>query len=96
MLPDVAAMLSSQNYAQVVVDAEPLQGTFNTKYVGDTSNGNLATYVKAFLEQAAYQHSYSYPIVLQVPTLNDKSTIVRGTTPQTTTGVRMLPRLARS
>ncbi len=51
VLPDVAAMLSAQNYAQVVADAAPVQGTFNPAYVGDTSKGNLTTYVKAFLEQ---------------------------------------------
>jgi Lipase (class 3) len=95
VLPDIAATLSSQNYAQVVAGAAPIEGTFNTAYVGDTNNGNLLTYMEAFLAQAAYQHSFSYPIVLQVPALNDSTIIVRGATAETTTGVRMIPRLAR-
>jgi len=95
VLPDVAAMLSSQNYAQVVAGATPVQGTFNPAYVGDTKNGTLVTYMEAFLAQAAYQHSMSYPIILQVPALNNASIIVRGATAAATTGVRMEPRLAR-
>lgn len=95
VLPDVAAMLGSQNYAQVVAGAHPVQGTFNPAYVGDTKNGTLITYIEAFVAQAAYQHSSSYPIVLQVPSLNSTSIIVRGETAETTTNVRMLPRLAR-
>lgn len=94
-LPDVANMLSSQDYAQVVAGAAALQGTFNSTYVGDPNNGTLITYMEAFLAQATYQHSSSYPIVLQVPALNSASIIVRGTTARTTTGVRMVPRLAR-
>jgi hypothetical protein len=95
ILPDVADMLKPQNYAQVVANAAPIQGTFNPAYVGDTTNGTLLTYMEAFLAQAAYQHSFSYPIILTVPELNDPNIIVRGATPATTTGVRMAPRLAR-
>jgi hypothetical protein len=95
VLPDVANVLSSQGYAQVVAGATALQGTFNPAYVGDTNNGTLITYLTVFLEQAAYQHSSSYPIVLQVPALTNPDIIVRGATASTTTGVRMLPRLAR-
>jgi hypothetical protein len=95
VLPDVADMLKSQNYTQVVANAAPAQGTFNPAYVGDTKNGSLLTYFEVFLEQAAYQHSFSYPIILSVPQLNDPNIIVRGSTPGTTTGVRMVPRLAR-
>ena len=95
ILPDVADMLETQDYAQVVASAALLQGTFNTDYVGDTTNGTLTTYVKVFAAQAAYQHSFSYPIVLQVPALNDGTIIVRAETPAQTTGVRMIPRLAR-
>jgi len=95
ILPDVANMLRSQDYAQVVAGAVPVQGTFNTAYVGDPHTGTLITYLQAFLAQAAYQHSFSYPIILQVPALNNSNIIVRGATPGTTTGVRMVPRLAR-
>jgi hypothetical protein len=93
VLPDLAAMLSSQDYAQVVAGAASVQGTFNTAYAptGDT----LIPYMQAFIAQAAYQHSFSYPIVLGVTQLNNPSIIVRGATPSTTTGVRMVPRLAR-
>jgi triacylglycerol lipase len=93
VLPDVAAMLSSQNYAQIVAEASSVQGTFNTAYppTGDT----LIPYLQAFMAQGAYQHSFSYPIVLQVPVLNSTNIIVRAATPGTTTGVRMTPRLAR-
>jgi hypothetical protein len=95
VLPDAAAMLSSQGYAQVVAGATAVPGTFNPAYVGDTKNGTLITYMQAFLAQAAYQHSASYPIILQVPALNNPNIIVRGATPATTTGVRLVPRLAR-
>jgi hypothetical protein len=77
-----------------VAGAAALQGTFNPAYVGDPNNGTLITYMQAYLAQAAYQHSLSYPIVLQVPALNNPNIIVRGATVGTTTGVRMLPRLA--
>jgi hypothetical protein len=95
MGPDVANMLSSQDYAQVVAGATPLAGTFNTAYVGDPTNGTLITYLQVFLAQAAYQHSSSYPIVLLVPALNNLSIIARGATASATTGIRMVPRLAR-
>lgn len=95
VLPDVAAMLRSQGYTQVVEGATPVQGTFDPAYVGDPSKGTILTYLEAFVAQAAYQHSYSYPIALQVPVLNETGIIVRGATAQTTTQVRMLPRLAR-
>lgn len=95
VLPDVANMLSAQDYAQIVAGAAALQGTFNTEYVGDPNNGTLITYMQAFIAQAAYQHGYSYPIVLDVPALNNTSIIVRGATASTTTGIRMVPRLAR-
>jgi len=95
VLPDVAKVLSSKDYAQVVAGATALQGTFNPAYVGDTKNGSLISYLEVFLAQAAYQHSFSYPIVLQVPALNNPNIIVRGATASTTTGVRMVPRLAR-
>lgn len=95
VLPDVANMLSAQDYAQVVSSAAVLQGTFNPSYMGNTNTGTLITYMEAFLAQAAYQHSSSYPIILQVPALNQSTIIVRGATVATTTGVRMQPRLAR-
>jgi hypothetical protein len=93
VLPDVAKMLSSQDYTQVVASAASVQGTFNPNY--PPSDDTLIPYLQAFIAQAAYQHSFSYPIVLQVPALNNTSIIVRGATPSTTTGVRMVPRLAR-
>ena len=93
ILPDMAAMLSSQDYAQVVAGAASVQGTFNTAYAPTADT--LIPYMQAFIAQAAYQHSFSYPIVLGVTQLNDTSIIVRGATPGTTTGVRMVPRLAR-
>jgi Lipase (class 3) len=93
VLPDMAAMLSSQDYAQIVAGAAPVQGTFNTAYTPTADT--LVAYLQAFIAQAAYQHSFSYPIVLQVPVLNSTNIIVRGATPGTTTGVRMVPRLAR-
>jgi triacylglycerol lipase len=93
VLPDAANMLSSQKYAQIVASAALVQGTFNPAYA--PSSATLIPYLQAFIAQAAYQHSFSYPIVLQVPVLNSTTIIVRGATPGTTTGVRMVPRLAR-
>ena len=86
-------MLSSQDYTQIVASAASVQGTFNTAYTPTADT--LIPYLQAFIAQAAYQHSFSYPIVLQVPVLNSTNIIVRGATPGTTTGVRMVPRLAR-
>jgi len=96
VLPDVASLISSQDYAQVVAGAAAVPGIFNTAYVGDTNNGNLITYKKVFLAQAAYQHSFSYPIVLNVTQLNEATIIVRNPAPGGTTGIRMVPRAARS
>ncbi len=93
VLPDMAKMLSTQDYAQIVTGAASVQGTFNTAYT--PTSATLIPYLQAFIAQAAYQHSFSYPIILQVPVLNSTNVIVRGTTPGTTTGVRMVPRIAR-
>jgi Lipase (class 3) len=93
VLPDMAKMLSPQDYTQIVASAASVQGTFNTAYTPTADT--LIPYLQAFIAQAAYQHSFSYPIVLQVPVLNSTNIIVRGATPGTTTGIRMVPRLAR-
>jgi triacylglycerol lipase len=93
VLPDMAAMLSAQDYAQIVAGAASVPGTYNTAYAPTAAT--LIPYLRAFIAQAAYQHSFSYPIVLQVPVLNSTNIIVRGATPSTTAGIRMVPRLAR-
>ena len=65
ILPDIAGMLSSQDYAQIVAGATSVPGTFNTAYTPTADT--LIPYMQAFIAQAAYQHSFSYPIVLQRP-----------------------------
>jgi len=73
--PKLVAILSPRNYQQVVAGANNLAGVFNTEY-SPPSDGDLEGYLSAFVHQAEYQHSDSYPSLLGVPQLNDPTVIV--------------------
>lgn len=84
VLPVVASALADQSYQQIVSTAPQLSGTYTTPLPPPPSppvvpppTNNLVDYMKAFVAQAAYQHSYSYPTILGVPSLLDPSIIVK-------------------
>ena len=74
--PYLVDILAPRNYQQVVSGANDLTGTFNTA-LAPTSK-TLEDYLKAFIAQAEYQHSDSYPSqpLLNVPQLNNPAIIV--------------------
>jgi hypothetical protein len=73
--PQIVKILSTRNYQQVVAGAANLVGVFNKAY-SPPSSGDLEGYLTAFVEQAEYQHSDSYPSLLEVPQLNDPTIII--------------------
>jgi lipase (class 3) len=72
--PWLVALLSPRNYQQVVAGATNLVGVFNPQYA--PASDNLEDYLTAFVAQAEYQHSDSYPSLLDVPQLNDPTIII--------------------
>jgi hypothetical protein len=75
-LPLLAGKLTDQNYAQIINGAAQLSGVYNSNLAPtDTS---LITYLEAFVAQAAYQHSASYPTALGVLQLLDPNIIKTG------------------
>lgn len=76
MLPPIAAFLTKPDYQQPVSGAVQLQGTYNTAFA--PASDGLTDYLKAFVQQAAWQHGNSYPTILGVPALLD-SNIIRTT-----------------
>jgi len=73
LFPMVAAGITTQNYQQIVDSAPQLAGTFNK--VGTPADDSLLSYLKAFVAEAAFQHSSSYPQILGVTQLLDSSII---------------------
>jgi hypothetical protein len=89
--PKLVAILSPRNYQQVVAGATDLVGVFNPQY--SPSSDDLEDYLTAFVGQAQYQHSDSYPSLLGVPQLNDPTIIVTNpSAPLTTAAQRPLGR----
>ncbi|MBD80761.1 MAG: hypothetical protein CL840_17735 [Crocinitomicaceae bacterium] len=89
ILPIFTNVLAPRDYAQVESTATPLAGTFKSLKsfsppidisTSDHDN-NLSSYMKGFETQVAYQHSDSYPNILGVKELLDKSIIVRNPAP---------------
>ena len=92
--PQLQAILSPRNYQQIVAGAAPLAGVFNTQF--SPASDDLEDYLTAFLDQAEYQHSDSYPSkpLLDVPQLNDPAIIVTNpSAPRTTAAQRPRGRL---
>lgn len=75
-LPLLAAFIAPQQYQQPESSAAQLTGTFNSTFA--PADDQLTTYIKAFVEQAAWQHGNSYPTILGVPSLLDPTIIVPG------------------
>jgi hypothetical protein len=66
--PYLAPIMNPTNYQQVVANATPLTGTFQGPL--PAYDASLTTFVDAFIKEARYQHSSSYPVILGVPALN--------------------------
>ena len=88
VLTGVAGLVSAQSYAQIESQATALSGKIQPLNdldppVNITSSGDnsFKNYMQAFMEEAGYQHSSSYPIILQVPSLLSSTIIVRGPSP---------------
>jgi hypothetical protein len=75
-LPLLAAFIAPQQYQQPQSSAPQLTGTFYSPYA--PADDSLTTYIEAFVKQAAWQHGNSYPTILGVPSLLDKTIIVPG------------------
>ena len=75
-LPPIAAFLIKPDYKQPVSGAAQLQGTYNTAFA--PASDGFTDFLKAFAQQAAWQHGNSYPTILGVPELLD-SNIIRTT-----------------
>ncbi len=76
ILTKLAAALTLDAYGQVVNGAVQLQGTFEPLNelvppldITTTGDNTFSNYLQAFGEEAGWQHSNSYPTILQVPTL---------------------------
>lgn len=72
--PKLVTTLTPLAYQQVVAGANELVGVFNAQFA--PASDDLEDYLTAFVEQADYQHSDSYPSLLGVPQLNDPTIIV--------------------
>ena len=73
MFPPIAAILAKPDYQQPVAAATQLQGTYNPEFA--PASDGLTDYLKAFEQQAAWQHGNSYPAILGVPALLDRNII---------------------
>jgi Lipase (class 3) len=72
-LPPLAATLSPFGYTRIENTTPQLAGTYNKSFA--PASDGLTDYLKAFVEQAAWQHGNSYPTVLGVPALLNSSII---------------------
>jgi hypothetical protein len=76
----MASLLTQQEYTQIVKDAPMLNGQFQPPVPplkdGDFG-GTFEAYLKAYMNEVVYQHSVSYPTLLNVPALLNPSVIVR-------------------
>jgi hypothetical protein len=74
-LPCIANFLVAQNYRQIEYSQATLTGAFN----GDPppSDSSLTQLFEAYVTQAVWQHSSSYPTLLSVPQLIPPRVIVR-------------------
>jgi hypothetical protein len=72
--PQLIKILSPCNYQQIVAGAASLVGAFNQAY--KPAQDEFGDYVSAFVQQAEYQHSDSYPALLGVSELNDPTIII--------------------
>ncbi len=71
ILPMIANEVSPLNYQQTVANAVQLTGTFNPAYAA--YDQSFEQTFEAFIDQAGYQHSQSYPTILGVTELLNSS-----------------------
>jgi Lipase (class 3) len=78
--PALAGIVANADYQQIVANAAPIAGTFQSpiKSTVPPPTDDLVDYIKAFVAEATYQHSISYPTILQVLALLDPSIINKG------------------
>lgn len=83
VLQSLAGVMTSQNYTQL--QSQVLPGNFIgnslalfTSDVHGTNTAVFPAYLDAFAAQVAWQHSSSYPVLLNVPYLFDPNIINRG------------------
>jgi hypothetical protein len=73
--PELVSIMTPRNYQQVAPGPTgTLNGSFNQALAPTAVT--FKAYVSAFIAQAEYQHGSSYPILLNVPQLNDPNIIV--------------------
>lgn len=96
VLPTLQNYFTQLGYTQPFATAALLPGTFNTAYTA--YDQNFETTAEAFGNQASYQHSSSYPALLDVPQLNDPNVINQTGSESGSAGqaARPGPRLLRS
>ena len=70
VLANVAGALSKQNYTQLLLSKSLIKGEFIGNTI-DLDNPSFTTVMEAFATQAAWQHSNSYPMVLDTAVLLD-------------------------
>lgn len=76
VLKKVAAGLTSQQYTQLQT-----KSTIQGEFIGDTLDiydTGFSSFMEAFAAQAAWQHSNSYPIILNLPELLDPNIVDKG------------------
>jgi len=91
ILGTLSGIMYAQNYTQLSPPAASSQAALPGTYTGTIpssslledpcSTFNLKSYLAAFEAQAAWQHSYSYPLILGVPAVLNTSIVVRGLPP---------------
>lgn len=76
LLSKIGAALTPQKYTQLQTGSR-----INGEFMGSTLtiyDSGFTTFMEAFASQAAWQHSNSYPLFLNVPTLFDPSIVSKG------------------
>ena len=78
VFPDIAGIITPADYQQIVTNATPIVGTFNSAILNLPASPSLVDYLEAFFAEAAWQHGNSYPTILKVPALLDDTIINKG------------------
>jgi hypothetical protein len=75
LLPAISSEIAGLKYTQVVATAQQLpNSSINNSFT--IYDSDLEATLNMFIQQATYQHSQSYPVLLRVPVLNSPNVIV--------------------
>lgn len=74
LFPAIESQMIKYDYQQIESGAEPINGQFNDTYQ-PTGKVAFTQFLTLFANEAAYQHTKSYPIILGVPELNNANII---------------------